>query len=433
MDAIQSPGVTRARPSATRSCCAILISLWLTALLAPAGMAGEEATVDGVLHIRNGATPSQGEETMQLEELWRVGGEDDESILLGVILQVRSDEEGNIYLLDGQLSHVEVFSPDGEHLRTLGSEGDGPGQIRRPSDLVLMPGGEVGMLRNFPGKVILVDRQGDPAGEMSLGGDDPTEGGFSIARVGHCRGGNLVFGATDVSQARPGVQHRTSYLAAFAPDGTRQATYVTHDYVFDFTDFSFSEAEHIDWPIRRYAVGPDGRVFSASERDRYVITAFNSDGTIDRVIEREYEIEQRTSGEVQELYDLLEAALQEIPFEFEIKVEKTEPPIIWIQNGLHVNEDGALWVLNSRSVRNQPDGIMQTYDVLDPAGHFVKRVAVACEGDGEQDYLFFTGRDRVVLVTGFIDALRAVLGGGSTGEEDEEEPAPMEVICYAIR
>ena len=98
----------------------------------------DEVMVDGVLHITNGASPSEGIETMHLEELWRVGGEDDD-VLFGVILQVRTDEEGNIYLLDSQLAQVQVYSSDGRHLRTLSREGDGPGEVRRPTDLVLLP------------------------------------------------------------------------------------------------------------------------------------------------------------------------------------------------------------------------------------------------------------------------------------------------------
>jgi hypothetical protein len=39
----------------------------------------------------------------------------------------------------------------------------------------------------------------------------------------------------------------------------------------------------------------------------------------------------------------------------------------------------------------------------------------------------------MLLVTGFMDALRAVLGGGATPEgEEQEEAAPVQVICYRI-
>ena len=54
--------------------------------------------------------------TVDLEPLWTRGGEDDEEVLFGVIFQVQTDEDDRIYLLDAQLSHVEVFDRAGEHV-----------------------------------------------------------------------------------------------------------------------------------------------------------------------------------------------------------------------------------------------------------------------------------------------------------------------------
>ena len=50
------------------------------------------------------------------------------------------DDDGNIYLLDSQLSEVKVFSPDGEPLKTLSREGDGPGEFRALSSVHVLPG-----------------------------------------------------------------------------------------------------------------------------------------------------------------------------------------------------------------------------------------------------------------------------------------------------
>ncbi len=52
-------------------------------------------------------------EIAELTELWRAGGEDDE-IFFGSVAAIRSDPDGNILILDGQLSEVHVYTPDGE-------------------------------------------------------------------------------------------------------------------------------------------------------------------------------------------------------------------------------------------------------------------------------------------------------------------------------
>ena len=51
-----------------------------------------------------------------------------------------------------------------------------------------------------------------------------------------------------------------------------------------------------------------------------------------------------------------------------------------------------------------------------------------------QDGLIFAGEDRLLLGKGFIDALISLQtqGAGPSLSEDEE-PAPMEVICYAMK
>lgn len=50
---------------------------------------------------------------------------------------VAVDQEGRIYLADGPPAVVLVFGPDGESLRKVGREGDGPGEFRAPGVLVV--------------------------------------------------------------------------------------------------------------------------------------------------------------------------------------------------------------------------------------------------------------------------------------------------------
>lgn len=60
--------------------------------------------------------PAQGVVTLQLEELWRAGGEGGE-IIVGRISDVVRHANGEVYLLDNQLCRVELFGPTGEFLR----------------------------------------------------------------------------------------------------------------------------------------------------------------------------------------------------------------------------------------------------------------------------------------------------------------------------
>jgi len=96
-----------------------LLTFLLMTMALPS-LGGDEVMKDGVLHVVNGAEPENGRQTLQLEELWRVGGEDDEETVFGIINKVLIDDENNIYLLDAQLAQISVFSSEGELTNTLG-------------------------------------------------------------------------------------------------------------------------------------------------------------------------------------------------------------------------------------------------------------------------------------------------------------------------
>jgi hypothetical protein len=382
--------------------------------------------------VQNGAQPSQGVRTLELEELWRRGGEDDEEIFFGLINQIAVDEEQNVYLLDGQLSQVPVFDRDGELVDILSREGDGPGETRRPGDLFLTDDGRIGLAVTFPGRVVFIDRNGEPAGTLSIGSADPASGGFSLVRTARGQGDRCVLGCTSVSTDQAaGRQVRTPRVAAYDADGSVAQIYHESSYVIDFSEQTFYEATQIEVPLRRVAVGPDGRVYVAGARDEYRIDVFESDGTPVHTIRRDYPVHRRTEAELEEWRRLFAASMRNVPFDVAIDLCENAAPIDWVFGGLWVRDDGRLWVRTSRSALDQPEGVMLTYDVFDTDGRFAEQVQVRCPGDGEEDALFFAGPDRLILVRGFMDAVRAMFGGVEGHEGDEAEP--MAVVCFAVK
>jgi hypothetical protein len=404
----------------------------LALALSPAG-AGEEVMVDGVPHIRNGREPSQGIETLDLRELWRAGGPEDEETLFGLVSDVGGDADGNTYVMDAQLCQVHVYAPDGRLLRTLFREGEGPGEVQDPRDMVMLGDGTVGLVQEFPGKIVLVDRMGSPKGSILAGTEDPTEGGWVSLVTATCRGDHLICtGEHPRPTDRPNTQGRTYFLARFTPEGKELTRYLETHNVRDFTDFVFSEKK--DTPAFWWAseVGPDGRVYSVADRNQYAISVFRPDGTLERVIERAYVPWKRTPEEFERIRLLYESAIGGISIPYKLNIEEYEPAISYWHRALRVDEDGRLWVVSSRGIREQDAGTMLTYDVFDRAGHFIKQVGVRCEGDGYNDALFFVGGGHVVLIKGYLDALAAQFGRGTALSGEDEEHAVPEVVCYSI-
>lgn len=79
------------------------------------------------------------------EPVRTLGGKDtdEESFFRVSSGAVGSDARGNIYVLDPDSYHVQVFDSAGRHLRTLGNEGEGPGELEFPFALSVADDGRV--------------------------------------------------------------------------------------------------------------------------------------------------------------------------------------------------------------------------------------------------------------------------------------------------
>jgi hypothetical protein len=397
--------------------------LFLFLLLASGASAqwsGNIATADGVTTVTSPETPAFGEERHELRELWRRGGYDDEEIFFGTIAEFLHDDQGNIYLLDGQLSEIQVFDPQGELLRTIGRQGEGPGEFQNGADMFWGPGGEIGVVQAWPGKVVMITPEGDPGRTFALpfrGG-----GGFQSVSRGAGHGGNVILAGTAWTRV-DGKQTQFTYLKAYDGGGNELATYRETSQEVEFGNFQFVEEDWVDFQ-RRWAVAPDGRVASALAFDKYRIHVWNADGSLDRVIERPgYEVVRRTGQEkdrFQTMFDAFTRWNRGSTFKVSDHHQAVE--------NMFFREDGSLWVQTGTHRWRSADGVFTSFDVYDTEGRYLKRVDLAADADAAQDGLFFVG-DRIYVVTDLFNAMMARMGGGDA-DEALLEAEPVTVISF---
>lgn len=371
------------------------------------------------------ADPPGGRVELGFEELWRRGGEEDE-LFFGLIVQARVGLDGDLYLLDAQLNQIFVLSPDGEWLRSLGREGEGPGEFRRAGGLMLAGDGTLGVVQRFPGSIVLLTPDGLPAGTVLPG--DPTTGGRDMLTDARAVPGGLVLSGAHMSRTDNG-RLRRNFIALYSADGTERVEYLGRDDAFDFSAPSFREADQYFPGEGLWDLGPDGRVYAATERGAYEITVFAPTGDPLRVFGRAYASWPRTGEILDRLESRWQAGRQHQRFGTDQDFAAHEPDIL----RLEVRGE-ELWVLPSRGVRDQPAGILQTWDVYDLDGRFDRRVALRGPGDGLRDRVILLPGDRAIVVSGYQDARDAAFGtGDETAESDLEYATPVEVIAYAIR
>ena len=410
--------------SARAAACTLAIAALALVAVSAASAAswnGSEETRDGVVHVLNPAAPAEAPETITPEELWRMGGDDDdEEVIFGVLTSIATDSEGNVYLLDMQLSQVYVYSADGEYLNTIGREGEGPGEFRRAGDMFIAPDGNVAVMQRMPGKIILLSTQGDPMGEWPMPGGN--EGAPMFLRGGGPAGDGLVLAMGSFKRSEQKMEV-TQTVARINGEGDIVATYSERNRTRDFANMSFDEKSdaRVLWTADR-----DGRVYINDNFDSYAIDVFDRAGNRERVIEREYEHRKRSAEEMERNKPKVMIRRGGKTVEPETKASPTDRDIMDIQ----WREDGTLWVLPSRGVYDQADGVIATYDMYDGQGRFVRQVSIRGEGSFEDDGLHFVG-ERMYVVRGLRSAQDAMHGEGGGGEE-EEDPGPMAVICYDL-
>jgi hypothetical protein len=401
--------------------------LALTAFVSPAmaGWQGKEVEKEGVTHVMNPAKSAERPTTLKLEEEWRIGGEDDEEIF-GVITDIISDNDGNVYMLDAQLNEIKVYSEDGEYLRTIGREGEGPGEFRGAFSMFLVPGGNIGVLQAFPSKIIVLTPEGDPAGEFPI---PESEGaGFRALIQAEHAGDSLALMYVLQQPSEEGFTQQ-NILAFIDAKGEKETQLYTQASTMGAAKPVIAETEW-DTFRNRWTASADGRAFSAVTFGAYEVTVWGPDGAIDRVIHREYPDHVRSDEDKERLLEIYKGFTRRIPIpNLKYEIEENFNQIQTLQ----AREDGTLWVRTSRGTQGLDDGVLAIYDVFDKQGRFTEQVTLEADGDPLNDGVFFVG-NRLFLVTDFLPAMMALQGGGGGTEEEEEEDEPelMQIISYRL-
>ncbi len=390
--------------------------------IANAEWAGQTTIVEGITTVSNPETPLFGEDRQVMEEAWRRGGEDDEEVFFGTISEFLHDDEGNIFLLDGQLNEIMVFDPQGDLLRTMGRQGEGPGEFQNAADMFWSPNGEIGVVQAWPGKVVMLTADGNPGTTFDLPFREG--GGFQSVTRGVGGTDRLILAGTAWAREDE-KQMQFTYLKSYDLGGNELATFQESKREVNFGNYEFKEEQYVDFQ-RRWAVAPDGRVAAALDFDRYRLHVWNADGTLDRVIERpEYKAVKRNSEEI-ENYQRIYEAFTRWNRGSTFKVNKFHQAV----EQIFFREDGSLWVQSGANRWRAAADEFTSFDVYDSEGRFLKKVTLEADADSTEDGLFFAG-NRAYVVTNLLSAMVARLGTGNDIEDETgEELEPVTVVSF---
>ncbi len=405
------------------------LTLGLCLLLAAPAFAAD------VEQVMNPADPPEADRTIEPELLWHLGADEDAPIeeLFGFVTEILVDEQGNSYLLDMQLNEIRVFDRGGAYVRTLGRDGEGPGEFRNARQIFFLPGDRLGVAQMMPSRVAVMDLEGNGYADLPLPGE-----AAMMRMVENVRsvGDRLVLAMIVPAIGGEKPEIRKSLLA-MNDQGEELASYrkISEPIQGGRMAITLGGGSGDDYS-GNWDIDAAGRVYTAPMGEEYLIRVYAPEGELSREIHREYETRKRTREEIAEL----EALNEGLPHGAVTAEVDTHDRDI---NQLIVRPDGSLWVVSSRNSVEGREGFAGPYDRFDADGRLTHRLHLKVDYDPERDAVRVVG-DRLYVIKEVTGSgasfssgggghnMMIRIGGGDDDEEEEGEAAPLSVICYRL-
>jgi len=382
-----------------------------------------QASENDISSLIDSDGPSQGTFPLALEELWRVGGDDDD-VIFGRIVDVKRHPSGNIYVLDNQLCQVTVISPEGEYLQDISREGDGPGELRQPIALTFLSEDVLGVGVGFPGKLVSLGLDGTPMDSIFPIGE-PSEGNIGIMMSSQFGSGILVSSGGRIVFENENNSYTERFLSVGEGDFKEFNRILETKTPVDPTGRHFVETEnyYIDM---RWALGADGKIYAPMKRDAYEVSVFDKTGKLLQVFGRKYKQRKRSNSEKDDVSPLINVAGR--PEAREWDISDFDESITRVQFN---SDDNTVWVLTPHGSNGQPDGTLETWDVFNTDGQYIRQITIPLGNEINDGTAYLIGGGKVIVVRG----TNSSFDGDEVSDEElaEIEMEPLEVICYQIK
>ncbi len=348
----------------TRAALAALVSL-TTAACGGAGSGSEHFSVDtlesGTIVIHNSAASLWGpEDAWTAVEQVRIGSRD----------AADPDELGRIYVLDRQPREVRVFAPTGEHIRTLGGAGQGPGEFVNPIGMDWGPEGNLWVVDVRNARYSVFDTAGNflDSYPRQIGGWSYNWGG------GFDRAGRLYEPSFFRSAALGGTQRvyiGHSVAGGIVATDTFELPY--HDVsASSFRINTQSGSSIVGIPFSTQFAwrfdGADGIWFAAN--DGYRLYHRRLAGDTVRILERDYDPLPVGNDDREAVRDRFTRFGEQVTNEIIARIPDVKPAF----ESFVVDDQGYVWVMQTSATEQDLSVRGIRFDVFDPEGRYLGAV-----------------------------------------------------------
>lgn len=302
---------------------------------------------DGVIVVKNPKEPIYKREVFNLEEELSIGeAEGREEYMFSQIFGIAIDEEERIYVVDYDEANVKIFDATGEHIKTFGEQGQGPGELIKPSTISITYKGEIMLEDSMPTRINFFTLDGEfiksfPSKDISY-----------MPRSRMDSNGNIMRQAFFLMDENP--RHEIMKL-----DSELNHIHTVVSIPFDFV---------MGKPINPFApslwwdITKDDQIIFGYSKD-YELKIANSEGKVFKKITREYdpiEIDEETKKKFEEVYT---KTMPQVKLTF----PKYFPPF----QHFFLDDEGRIYV---RTFEKQENSELNYYEVFDEEGRYIAKL-----------------------------------------------------------
>jgi hypothetical protein len=297
---------------------------------------------NGVTVVQNPKDPMYGGDVLALEEDLSIGEATTKGdFLFSTIRSLAVDDAGNIYVLDEKENHVLAFDSTGNHLRTFGRAGQGPGEFSLALTMGLTNRDEI-VIEDYRNRLVYYSTEGEHIRDIPCAKT-------GVRRVTVDSSGNIL-GIVIVRD-----EERSRYeLNKYDPELN-----LLHNLGSTPTPSSSNEGFDPFSGTIYYTFDKDDRVVSGVP-DRYEIKIFDTAGNLDKKITRDYDPVEITEEEKKEVEE-------EMPQEIKLKIPKYHNAF----RRFSTDDEGRIFVMTWEHIQGSE---WYYYDVFDSEGRYLAKI-----------------------------------------------------------
>lgn len=267
--------------------------------------------------------------------------EGDDRFTFGRVGDVAPGPDGAIYVLDQQAQRVTVFDAAGGFVRTQGGPGEGPGELSRFANAVMVTGQDTAFVPDYAqARINVYGPDGSPAHTISI---PARPSGHSWARRPD---GSFYLRGVTISRDDAGRFQTWDGLLHLAADGAMLDTVIA----FDYPHTELGTRENLQIPLivnsAFWSVRGDGRI-AWSSLDRDAVTIHRADGTRETILRHaDWNARPVTPAEHEAMVELLREKLQMLGGDVSAAdgPNVVAPQVFPAITGIRGGPDNTLWV-----------------------------------------------------------------------------------------